>query len=140
MAQKEISHIGRIVSIDSDKILVEIVSESACSACHAAGLCNAADSKKKIIEVPRGDMASHYVGEEVEVCLGQKMGLSAVLISYVVPVVILLILIVTLSSLGKSELFTGLVSLGGVAIYYFIIYLMRGLLAGKYEFYINDTK
>jgi positive regulator of sigma E activity len=62
------------------------------------------------------------------------------LISYVIPVVILLILIVTLSSLGKSELLTGLVSVGGVAIYYFMVYLFRDRLAGKYEFYIRNTK
>lgn len=138
MAKKEISHTGRITAIDKDRILVEIVSESACSACHAAGLCGAADSKKKIIEVPNDGVTPHSVGEEVEVCLGQSMGLKAVLISYVVPVIILLILIVTLSSLGKSELLTGLVSIGGIAVYYLILYFFRDRLVGKYEFYIRN--
>lgn len=138
--KKEISHTGRIVSIEPDKILVEIISESACAACQVAGLCGAAESKKKIIKVPNDGIAQRHVGDEVDVCLGQSLGMKAVLISYVIPVVILLILIVTLSSLGKSELLTGLVSVGGVAIYYFIVYLFRDRLAGKYEFYIRNTK
>ena len=140
MMKKEISHTGRIVSIEPDKISVEIISESACSACQVAGLCGAAESKKKIIVVPNDGITPRQVGDEVEVCLGQSLGMKAVLISYVIPVVILLILIVTLSSLGKSELLTGLLSVGGVAIYYFIVYLFRDRLAGKYEFYIRNTK
>lgn len=139
MPKKEISHIGRIASIDADKISVEIVSESACSACQVSGLCSAAESKKKIIDVTNNGVTPHYVGEEVEVCLGQSLGLKAVLISYVIPVVILLILIVTLSAFGKSELLAGLLSVVGVAIYYFIVYLFRGRLAGKYEFYIRNV-
>ncbi|MDY6320694.1 MAG: SoxR reducing system RseC family protein [Bacteroidales bacterium] len=97
------------------------------------------ESKKKIIDVPNDGVTPHYVGEEVEVCLGQSLGLKAVLISYVIPVVILLILIVTLSALGKSELLAGLASVGGVAIYYFIVYLFRERLERKYEFYIKNV-
>lgn len=139
MSKKEISHTGRISSIEPDKISVEIVSESPCSACQVAGLCSAAESKKKIIDVPNDGVTPHYVGEEVELCLGQSLGLKAVLISYVIPVVILLILIVTLSALGKSELLAGLASVGGVAIYYFIVYLFRERLERKYEFYIKNV-
>ena len=47
-----ISHKGRVVSADSKKVSVEIVSESACAACHAAGLCGMSESRKKIVEVP----------------------------------------------------------------------------------------
>ncbi len=139
MSKKEISHTGRISSIEPDKISVEIVSESACSACQVAGLCSAPESKKKIIDVPNDGVTPHYVGEEVELCLGQSLGLKAVLISYVIPVVFLLILIVTLSALGKSELLAGLASVGGVAIYYFIVYLFRERLERKYEFYIKNV-
>ncbi len=139
MSKKEISHTGRISSIEPDKISVEIVSESPCSACQVAGLCSAPESKKKIIDVPNDGVTPHYVGEEVELCLGQSLGLKAVLISYVIPVVILLILIVTLSALGKSELLAGLASVGGVAIYYFIVYLFRERLERKYEFYIKNV-
>mgnify|MGYP002521319955 CR=1 FL=1 len=137
MAAVEVSHKGKVVSVGKDKVSVQIVSESACSACHAAGLCGAAESKKKIVEVPVYGDRSYSIGQEVEVCLAKRMGLKAVLISYVVPLMILLILVLSLSSIGLGELASGLVSIGGIAVYYLILYLCRNRLAEGYVFYIR---
>lgn len=52
MASPEISHTGKIVEITPDSITVEIVAESACASCHAAGLCHTADAAHKLITVP----------------------------------------------------------------------------------------
>ena len=133
----EVSHKGKVVSVGKDKVSVQIVSESACSACHAAGLCGAAESKKKIVEVPVYGDRSYSIGQEVEVCLAKRMGLKAVLISYVVPLMILLILVLSLSSIGLGELASGLVSIGGIAVYYLILYLCRNRLAEGYVFYLR---
>lgn len=137
MATGEVSHKGMIVSVGKDKVSVQIVSESACSACHAAGLCGAAESKKKIVDVPVYGDRSYSIGQEVEVCLARKMGLKAVLLSYVIPLVILLILVLSLSYIGFGELASGLVSIGGIAVYYLILYLCRKHLAEEYVFYIR---
>lgn len=137
MATGEVSHKGMIVSVGKDKVSVQIVSESACSACHAAGLCGAAESKKKIVDVPVYGDRSYSIGQEVEVCLARKMGLKAVLLSYVIPLVILLILVLSLSYIGFGELASGLVSIGGIAVYYLILYLCRNHLADGYVFYIR---
>ena len=93
MATGEVSHQGTVISVGQDRISVRIVSESACSACHAAGLCGASESKNKIVDVPVYGGQTYSVGQEVEVCLARKMGLKAVLLSYVIPLVILLILV-----------------------------------------------
>ena len=135
MAVEEISHAGRIVSVEGGIVSVEIVSESACSSCRASGLCGVTESRK-IIEVPAGS-GSYSVGQEVEVCLARRSGLKAVLFSYVIPLAVLLILILSLQDIGLSELAVGLASLAGVALYYFILYLFKDSLAGKYEFYIK---
>ena len=137
MATGEVSHKGMIVSVGKDKVSVQIVSESACSACHAAGLCGAAESIKKIVDVPVYGDRSYSIGQEVEVCLARKMGLKAVLLSYVIPLVILLILVLSLSYIGFGELASGLVSIGGIAVYYLILYLCRNHLAEGYVFYIR---
>ena len=137
MATGEVSHKGMIVSVGKDKVSVQIVSESACSACHAAGLCGAAESKKKIVDVPAYGDRSYSIGQEVEVCLARKMGLKAVLLSYVIPLVILLILVLSLPYIGFGELASGLVSIGGIAVYYLILYLCRNHLAEGYVFYIR---
>ena len=133
-----ISHKGKVISSGQGIISVEIVSESACSACHAAGLCGMSESRKKIVEVPavRGQVLS--VGQEVEVCLAPKTGLKAVLLSYAIPAMILLILILSLPLIGLGELAGGLFSVAGVALYYLILYLFKGRLAGEYEFYIRN--
>lgn len=137
MATGEVSHKGMIVSVGKGKVSVQIVSESACSACHAAGLCGAAESKKKIVDVPVYGDRSYSIGQEVEVCLARKMGLKAVLLSYVIPLVILLILVLSLSYIGFGELASGLVSIGGIVVYYLILYLCRKHLAEEYVFYIR---
>ena len=137
MSAGEVSHKGSIVSVGKDKVSVQIVSESACSSCHAAGLCGASESKKKIVDVPVYPGQTYAVGQEVEVCLARKMGLKAVLLSYVIPLGILLILVLSLSSIGLGELACGLVSIGGIAVYYLILYFRRDRLAEGYAFYIR---
>ena len=137
MASGEVSHKGKVVSVGKDTVSVQIVSESACSACHAGGLCGGLESKRMIVVVPfYGDQA-YSLGQEVEVCLARKMGLKAVLLSYVIPLVILLILVLSLSYIGFGELASGLVSIGGIAVYYLILYLCRNHLAEGYVFYIR---
>ena len=132
-----ISHKGRVVSADTEKVSVEIVSESACAACHAAGLCGMSESRKKIVEVPATAGKEYVPGQEVEVCLAPKTGLKAVLLSYVLPVMFLLILILSLSLIGLGELAAGVISILGVALYYLVLYLFRDRLAEGYEFFIR---
>ncbi len=132
-----ISHKGSVVSADSKKVSVEIVSESACAACHAAGLCGMSESRKKIVEVPAPAGMEYFPGQEVEVCLAPKTGLKAVLLSYVLPVMFLLILILSLSLIGLGELAAGVISILGVALYYLILYLFKDRLAEGYEFFIR---
>lgn len=133
-----ISHKGKVISSGQGIISVEIVSESACSACHAAGLCGISESRKKIVEVPAVRGKDYSVGQEVEVCLAPKTGLKAVLLSYAIPAMILLILILSLPLIGLGELAGGLLAVAGVALYYLVLYLFKGRLAGEYEFYIRN--
>ena len=133
-----VSHKGKVLSTDGGMVRVEIVSESACAACHASGLCGLAESRKKIIDVPQTPGHVFEPGEEVEVCLARKTGMKAVLLSYVVPVGILLILILSLSIVGLGELVAGVLSIAGVALYYLVLYFFRDRLADGYEFYIRN--
>ena len=133
-----VSHKGRIVAAENGSVSVEIVSESACASCHAAGLCGLTESKKKIVQVPVRDSSQFEIGQVVEVCLGTKAGMKAVLLSYVLPVLFLLILILSLSKIGLGELAAGGLSILGVAGYYLVLYFFRDRLAEGYEFYIKE--
>lgn len=133
-----VSHKGRVVAAENGSVSVEIVSESACASCHAAGLCGLTESKKKIVQVPVRDSSQFEIGQEVEVCLGTNAGMKAVLLSYVLPVLFLLILILSLSKIGLGELAAGGLSILGVAGYYLVLYFFRDRLAEGYEFYIKE--
>lgn len=138
MAKKnEIRHSGRILEITPDFTTVQIVVSSACSSCHAKAMCGMSEDEEKVIMVPTDPYAEHKVGDEVQVMTKMSMGMKAVWISYVIPLLILMILILTLSAVIGNEIITGLVSIGGVAIYYLIIWLLRDRLQNEFVFYIK---
>lgn len=137
---EEIKHEGRIASIEPDFTTVEILSKSACSACHAAGLCGMSEYTKKEIMVKTSPFDNYKVGENVDVILSQTMGLKAVWISYAIPLIILVFLILSLSLARFHELFVGLFSIAGVGLYYFGVYLFKDKLAKEYVFTIRPHK
>ena len=136
---EEIRHSGIVKEITPSTIVVEIEGKSACSQCHAKGACAASESKIKRIDVRRTPNVEVEVGERVEVVLKASLGLKAVFISYVLPLIILLILLLTLPNMGVSELLTGLISLLAVGGYFVVIYLLRERLATQFDFVIAKT-
>ena len=138
MAKKnEIRHTGKILEITPEYTTVEIVVSSACSSCHSKALCGMSEDKEKVIMVPTDPYALHKVGDEVEVMTKMSMGMKAVWISYVIPLAVLMILILTLSGVFEKEYLRGLVAIGGVALYYFIVWLFRDRLNNEFIFYIK---
>ena len=137
MSVPEISHIGKIVAIDADFITVEIVAESACASCHAAGMCGTADATHKAITVP-ATMGNWTVGQEVNVFLKRSMGFKAVWLAYAIPLAVLLAVLLGLNATGMSELASGLVAIGAVALYYLVLLLFRDKLRNEYSFYIKE--
>lgn len=135
--KNEIRHTGRIVSIDPVVTKVEIIRSSACSACHAKELCGFSEEEKKIVEVPTDGFALHEVGEQVEVCLKRTMGMKAVWIAYVLPLVVLMAAILVMSAFGLGELVMGLGAIGCVALYYLVVWCLRDRLNDEFIFYIK---
>lgn len=138
MAKKnEIMHSGKILEITPDFTTVQILVSSACASCHAKAMCGMSEEEEKVIMVPTDPYADHNVGDEVQVMTRMSMGLKAVWISYVIPLAVLMILILSLSGFMESELLTGLLSVAGVAVYYFGVWLFRDKLSDEFVFYIK---
>ncbi len=135
----EISHKGRVLEVTPDVIRVEMISSSACSACHAAGLCSMSESVKKVVEIPAAGNDGYAPGEEVELLLTPSMGMKAVVLAYLVPLAILLVICVSLSYTGMHELYIGLAGLCGVAVWYLALYMLKGRLASEYVFCIRKN-
>ena len=136
-SNSEISHRGRIVSITPEITTVEIVSESACAACHAKGLCSLGDSTVKQVELPTRGWDSYQVGQEVNVVLRASMGHKAVWLAYVLPLILMVAALLGTLFAGGTELLAGLVAIGAVALYYGVIWLLRGRLRNEYVFNIK---
>ena len=134
---EQVMHTGKVVSMTPTMTTVQIVSQSACSECHAAGLCGLSEYTEKAIEVPTSPSATYGVGDEVQVVLKASMGFKAVWIAYFLPLVVLLAIALGLIALGVSEVVAGLAGIGAVALYYLIVWLRRDRLRNEYVFTIQ---
>ena len=136
MADK-IKHLGVVEKIDGSHVTVRIVQTSACSSCSAKGLCNASESKEKLIDVYHNQV-SCQIGEQVVVCGTTSMGMRAVLLAFGLPVLILLLaLFVTMRITDGDALFSALVGLGTMVPYYLIIYVCKDKLNRTFSFTIE---
>lgn len=133
---KYIEHKGEITEITPESITARFLNKSMCASCHAKSVCGAGDSEIKFIQVPNDSGETYQVGEEVIIRMVPSMGYKAVWLSYVIPLIILMILLLYLPNLNLSELWVGLIALSSIGIYYFIIYLFRGKIADKFVFTI----
>ena len=130
-------HTGKVVSMTPKTTTVQIVSQSACSECHAAGLCGLSEYTEKAVEVPTSPSATYGVGDEVQVVLKASMGFKAVWIAYFLPLVVLLAVALGLIALGVPEVVSGLAGIGAVALYYLGVWLLRDRLRNEYVFTIQ---
>ena len=117
---------------------VEITVSSACASCHAKSLCGMSEEQDKVIMLPTDPYATYKVGDEVQVCTKMSMGFKAAWISYVIPLAVLMGLILILTSVGVNELIAAGAAVGGVGLYYFVIWLLRDKLNNEFVFYIKN--
>ncbi len=136
-SSSEISHRGRIVSVTPEETVVQIVSESACAACHAKGLCSLGDATVKEVSLPTRGWDRYAVGDEVNVVMRASMGHKAVWLAYVVPLLVLVAALLGTLAAGGSELLAGLAAIGAVGLYYGVIWLLRDRLRKDYIFNIK---
>ena len=135
--REQVTHTGKVVSMTPKTTTVQIVSHSACSECHAAGLCGLSEYTEKAVEVPTSPSATYGVGDEVQVVLKASMGFKAVWIAYFLPLVVLLAITLGLIAAGIPEVLSGLAGIGAVALYYLIVWIRRDRLRNEYVFTIQ---
>ena len=135
--REQVMHTGQVVSMTPKTTTVQIVSHSACSECHAAGLCGLSEYTEKAIELPTSPSATYGVGDEVQVVLKASMGFKAVWIAYFLPLLVLLAVALGLIASGVPEVVSGLAGIGAVALYYLVIWLLRDRLRNEYVFTIQ---
>ena len=78
------------------------------------------------------------MGDEVEVVLKASMGLKAVWIAYVVPLLVLMAVILGLSALGVKDWAAGLAGIAAVAAYWLVVWIFRDRLRKEYVFTLKQ--
>jgi sigma-E factor negative regulatory protein RseC len=134
-----IEHEGIIERINGNLVTVRILQQSACSACHAKGVCMAADAKEKLVEVT--DSSGRFRENERVIIEGKEsIGYKAVFWAFVLPLVILLLtLILTLSLLNFNETTAAIGAMAALIPYYLLLYLLRKKMASSFQFAIKKS-
>ncbi|MDD2634012.1 MAG: SoxR reducing system RseC family protein [Bacteroidales bacterium] len=130
-----IEHKGVVADIKSNAILVDLVVQSACAACHAKSVCGI-DSSLKTIEV-KTDNKTFNIGDKVKVIMRSSLGMKALFLGYVLPCLVVLATLLILVFLNVSEGLAGLSSLLILGPYYFLLYLSKDKIKREFNFDIE---
>ena len=128
-------HLGRIDAVTPNDIRVVIISQSACASCHAKGACSASDVSEKIVVVSKTNH-NFLVGETVKVLLKQSLGFKALFLAYILPFIVVITALFSLSSF-VSEGIAGILALLSLIPYYAILYFFKNKISKQFNFDIE---
>ncbi|MFO8129374.1 MAG: SoxR reducing system RseC family protein [Bacteroidales bacterium] len=129
-----ITHPGVIQEVNGQNARVRILARSACASCHAKGMCSVADMKEKIIDVnvPRGK--TYVPGDRVMLYMEQSMGNKAAFYAYFLPFLLILAVLLITFELTHNEALSGLLSIGILIPYYYVLYLLKDKMKRSFRF------
>ncbi len=132
-----IVHTGVVKSVNGLQVSVLITQSSACGACAAAHLCHSAESREKVIEAWATEGNVPRVGETVRICGTVGQGMTAALLAYVLPLVLVVSILFVLCACQMSEAKAALWALLSLLPYYGLLFLLRSRLAQKLTFRVE---
>lgn len=132
---ESIEHDGIVESADDRSVTVKIISDSACSGCHAEGFCLASGQKEKDIVIPGKYTVSP--GESVKVQMEKSMGYKALFLGYILPFIVFMVVLIFLAVFSVGELYAGLGALAVLIPYYLILWFFRKRIENKFTFTIK---
>ena len=133
----KIKHSGVVENILGDSVQVRIVQTSACAACKVAGYCNASESKEKLVDVYHADTRNLRVGDVVTVTASTQVAAQALLLSFGLPFVVLVAVLIAVLLITGNEGAAALSGLGALVPYYAVLFLFRNRIRDKLSFSIE---
>jgi len=131
-----IEHKGTISEIKNNSIFVELNVQSACSSCHAKGMCGF-DRATKTIEIITTDI-SYEIGEIVKVKLNESLGMKALFLGYILPFLILATTLILFLAVTKlSEGLSAILAISLLIPYYLILFLNKDKIKKEFDFKIE---
>ena len=132
---ESIEHDGIVANADDRTVTVKIVSNSACSGCHAEGFCMVSDKKEKDIIVPGKYTVAP--GDCVIVQMKKSMGYKALFIGYILPLLVFLVAMILFAAFSVGEIYAGLGALVILIPYYLILWFFRKRIDNNFTFTIK---
>ncbi len=136
-AQENITHPGIVEQLTDDKVFVKILSMSACSSCHAKGMCNVAEVEEKVVELKKDPQREVKVGDQVTLEMKKSLGSYAVMLGYIVPFFLLIGVLILVLFLSGDEGAAGLSAILALIPYYWLLYTYRRKLKSTFRFMIQ---
>lgn len=137
---QEIWHSGVVDRVEGRKVVVRITSRSACGSCAARQACGLAEATEKLVDVYTDRAAEYASGDAVEVGVKKNIGGKAVMLAYGGALVVLIAaLVLSIVVLGLSEGVAILVTVGAVALYYAVLWLLRTKIEHTIQFSITKN-
>lgn len=133
----KIKHSGIVDSVEDGCVHVRILQSSACSACKVASHCNASETKEKLIDVSGVQAAVYQPGDLVTVVADASVVLRASVLGYLLPLAFMLITLVVVLTITRSEGAAALSALGVLIPYYLVLYLLREKMKTQLSFTIE---
>ena len=121
----EIEHDGVVENITGNKLMVRIVTKSACASCKVNNLCNPSEMKEKLFEIEVPDSEKYLVGDKVNLSISEKQGIVAVFLGYIVPLILLVGGLFIGLALKLNELASAGIAFGLTGLYYLCLFLVR---------------
>jgi sigma-E factor negative regulatory protein RseC len=132
---ENIEHPGLVTKVHDNYVEVMVLSQSACSSCHAKGACSMADLEEKQVNAFKVPGFTYTEGQQVTVYMQKNLGNLAVLFGYIVPFLLIILMLFVFVGFGFSEGQAGLAALAILVPYYIALYLSRNKLNKTFVFY-----
>ncbi|MBG0780725.1 MAG: SoxR reducing system RseC family protein [Bacteroidales bacterium] len=132
-----VTHPGIVMQISGHVAEVMILAKSACTSCQVKGACNMSEMEEKRVFVELPPEHSFKSGQQVNVMMKQSLGNFAVFLGYILPFLVLLLTLIISISVGLGEGVAGLLALGILVPYYFVLYRLRNRLGRKFSFQLT---
>ena len=135
--KKQIEHEGIVEQSYGDHVTVRILNQSACAACHAKGVCTAADLQEKLIEASCDRSYKH--GDRVTLIGENKLGLRAAWWAYILPLIIMMFTLILTFNLSNNETLAGVLTLAILIPYFLIIKILNKSFLKTFSFTIKPS-
>jgi positive regulator of sigma E activity len=117
---------GEVVARKDNHYQVKILTPSACSLCHAKGMCTTLDRGERIIDAVVTPIEETLtVGERVNLVMEERWGWWAVFYGFLLPFVVMITVLFISYALGSGETGAALYGIGSLVPYYLLLYGFR---------------